>query len=104
MTDRFDLDLVDFIERAIEGATDEPQFTTREHALMIAGELRRDWLDEHDRAVAAKALRDAQGLVKARLRHMQAYGADGQYQAALNDAWSLLNNRLREVESGEHDE
>lgn len=49
------LDLVDVMERLVEDARDEPQFTDREHALMAAGELERGWLAEHDIRVRAEA-------------------------------------------------
>ena len=51
--------------------------------------------EAHDRQVAAKALRDAQGDVKARIQDMRSCGADGQYLNALHDAWGLLNNRVK---------
>lgn len=53
---------------------------------------------EHDAATAAKALRDARSDIKARIQTMQECGADSQYMAALNDAWGLLSNRLRDIE------
>lgn len=48
-------ELVDLVEHVIEEAQDEPQFNVRNHALMGAGEIRLQWLDAHDREVAAKA-------------------------------------------------
>ena len=53
---------------------------------------------EHDAATAAKALRDARSDIKARIQTMQECGAHSQYMAALNDAWGLLSNRLRDIE------
>lgn len=52
----------------------------------------------NDAAVAARALRAAQSDIKARIRHMGRYGASGDYISALNDAWGLLNNRVRDIE------
>ena len=48
-----------------------------------------------DRQAAARALREAQGDIKARIQIMSSCGADGQYLDALHDAWGLLNNRVR---------
>lgn len=52
----------------------------------------------HDAAVAAKALREAQALIKARIEHMARYDTPSPYQQALSDAWSLIANHRREVE------
>lgn len=47
--------LVDLVENIITDAQDEPHLTSAEHALMGAGEIRREWLPEHDIRVRAEA-------------------------------------------------
>lgn len=76
---------------------DEPSLLDLEYARALdeAGLLTSP---AHDAAVAARALRAAQSDIKARIRHMGRYGASGDYISALNDAWGLLNNRVRDIE------
>lgn len=51
--------LADLVQQIIEDSQDEPQFSTREHALMGAARLRNEYLAAHDREVKAAALREA---------------------------------------------
>ncbi|WP_437582712.1 hypothetical protein ACSAGD_10625 [Paramicrobacterium sp. CJ85] len=46
--------LVDLLKEILEDFTDEPQFTRAEHALMAPGQIRREWLAEHDAALIEK--------------------------------------------------
>lgn len=50
--------LVDLVKSIIEDSIDEPQFSTREHALMGVEKIRDEYLAAHDREVKAAALRD----------------------------------------------
>jgi hypothetical protein len=69
------------------------------HALHVAEQiLASDWLAAHVAQVKAEALLEAAHDIRARRREFMRLNADDQYLMALDDAFGLVANRMRDCE------
>ena len=73
-------------------------YTDRESSQLLAERAFDRWLAARDAEVAAKALREAQVLIKAHISHSESSSTASPYQQALSDAWGMIANRIQEIE------
>lgn len=95
--------LVDLLKDILEDFTDEPQFTRAEHALMAAGQIRREWLAEHDAALVERMAAEIRPRAKVEM-DVQSDGDPAASlataNAALHSAADTLEVRAAEIREG----